>query len=450
MKKLLQRLLSFGTSGDLRTYKARQIRIFNWFNIYGFLVAIVRLVYMMFSSVEYTALTILVNSLPIFLCLLMGVCMYLKRTILATVISFCLFPSTFFLMYAATLDYSVAMFLLLYFIFPFFFLQKPLHILGSFIFTATSFLLINIGDKFGLLFYKQDFYSFDLTLASINFATSIIFIFICLYSIRGMVFSYQKKLADKKKELKKLNAVKDKLFSIISHDLRSPMASTAQFLDLLKETEMGKEEFDFYLSELKATVDNTREMMDKLLTWSSSQMHDEGVRTESIPVRELVDATILFIRQRADAKNITVLNDVNEHYCAVADRDITGIILHNLLANAVKFTRDGGTVTIHAVKTPEAKLSIRVSDNGVGIPADMQHRVLGNEFYTTIGTAKEKGSGLGLKMCQDLAIKNNAQLCFESVEGKGSIFFLNLPLLRVSIPNSYTEQAVGNLHYAVA
>jgi signal transduction histidine kinase len=449
MKKFLQRLLSLGISDEMHTYRSCQIRIFNWFNIFGFVAGVIRLAYIIASPVEYTMLTVLVNILPVVLCLSMGVCMYFKRVYLAASISFFVFSPVFFIVYAATLDSSIAMFLLLYFIFPFFFLQKTSYIIGAFTLTAVCFLLVYIGDDLGLLFYSQDFYAFDLTLACINLTTSIIFIFTCLYSIRDMVISYQRNISRKRKELQKLNAVKDKLFSIISHDLRSPIASTAQFLELLKETEMNKEDFHYYLSELGITVENTREMMDKLLTWSRTHMNSGVIKTDNIAVREVVDASILFVKRQAETKNITIINEVNEQYCAIADKDITGIIIHNLIANAVKFSRPGENVTINAVKTTDGRLAIRVSDEGVGIPASMQHRILGTEFYTTIGTAKEKGSGLGLKMCQDLAAKNNAQLSFESIEGKGSTFSLSLPLLRISLPaDSYKETIT--MRYAVA
>jgi two-component system, sensor histidine kinase and response regulator len=450
MKNVLQRLLSLGTSEDLHTYRSHQIRIFNWFNIFGFIAAVIRLVYIIISPVEYTTLTMLVNILPVLLCLSMGVCMYFKRVYLAAAISFFLFSPVFFVVYAATLDSSIAMFLLLYFIFPFFFLQKTAYIIAAFTLTATSFLLVYIGDDLGLLFYSHDFYTFDITLACINFTTSIIFIFTCLYSIRDMVISYQRNISKKKKELQKLNAVKDKLFSIISHDLRSPIAATAQFLELLKETEMNKAEFDYYLSELGTTVENTRDMMDKLLTWSKSHMNTGVIKADNIPVREVVDASVLFVKRQAEAKSITISNEVNDQYCAIADKDMTNIIIHNLLVNAIKFTHHGGIVKIHSVKTADGKLSVRVSDNGVGIPATTQHRILGSEFYTTIGTAKEKGSGLGLKMCQDLAVKNNAQLSFESTEGKGSTFSLDLPLLKISIPVTSWQETIVNLKYAVA
>ena len=245
------------------------------------------------------------------------------------------------------------------------------------------------------------------------------------------------KLADSYKEIKLLNATKDKFFSIIAHDLRNPFQSILGFSELLIK---GYNEFtdDKRLEYIKIIGNNSEtnfKLLEDLLTWSRTQSDKIEYTPEPINLQALVSETILVLKLHTDKKEIKVINNVDNDVIAYVDKNSVTAIIRNLLSNAIKFTPQKGSVTISTqpaqTKEDIKYIEICVSDTGVGIPAEKIGKLFKVEKHiSTIGTNDERGTGLGLTLCKEFVEKNNGKIWIESEEGKGSEFMFTLPLLK--------------------
>ncbi len=233
-------------------------------------------------------------------------------------------------------------------------------------------------------------------------------------------------------ELTASNEQKNKLFSIIGHDLRNPISGSLQLLDLtLTDFESSSaDEVHSYLSMMKTELSNANVLLEDLLTWAKSQFNAVSfnpVEIENLP--GLIDKCIQTISPMAAKKDIEILPCLKGDLVLHADTGMLETIIRNLLSNAVKFTNKGGLVTIRVSKNDNGVV-FSVKDDGVGIPQDK----LGNLFnknsnYTTYGTLGEKGTGLGLSLCYDFVIKHGGALWVESQQGIGTTFYFTIPEL---------------------
>ncbi|RSK33850.1 ATP-binding protein [Hymenobacter metallilatus] len=238
-----------------------------------------------------------------------------------------------------------------------------------------------------------------------------------------------------KEELDRLNQTKDTLFSIISHDLRGPLSSLYSLLALLKLGRLPADRLAAHSERLTRMLDGTLHLLDNLLNWSASQLKGEGsARPERIRLDELVEEAVALFQGDADRKEIQLLNKVPEVCLARADINMIRLVLRNLLSNALKFTAAGGTVTVAARRQAQWWM-VTVQDTGVGMEADQQARLLGHQGpFSTLGTAREKGTGLGLQLCQEFVQRNGGEFSFQSQEGVGSQFHFTLPALDEDSP----------------
>jgi signal transduction histidine kinase len=227
-------------------------------------------------------------------------------------------------------------------------------------------------------------------------------------------------------ELKKSNALKDKLFSIISHDLRGPFISLQSLLTLFKNDALSTADIKDIILKLDVNVDYTVALVTNLLGWALGQMG--GITAKPVPValENLLGVEVAGIEKRAADKGIQVGYGKVEAKTVFADADMLQLLLRNLLANAVKFCRAGDTISLSAVEKDSA-VEISVIDTGPGMPADIIQKINSGESVTTYGTSKEKGTGLGLMLCKDLAKRNGWHFSIESSIGFGSRFSLILP-----------------------
>lgn len=222
------------------------------------------------------------------------------------------------------------------------------------------------------------------------------------------------------------NQQKDKLFSIIAHDLRGPLNSLKGLMDLLKEKSLSESELNMMMTELSRNVDYSSELVSNLLFWASSQLNGIVVTPVLLPVRQLVaDTLTLYVRQAAE-KKISLKNEANEGLTGWADKDMVQAILRNLISNAIKFCRPGDTIAVHA-RPDKSFIEICVADTGIGIKEEMLDKIRRKESITTYGTAKEKGTGLGMLLCREFTEENKGQFRLESEWGKGSCFYFTIP-----------------------
>lgn len=236
------------------------------------------------------------------------------------------------------------------------------------------------------------------------------------------------KISSQAEALRELNATKDKMFSVISHDLRAPLGGIKSMLDLIYEDNAEKKEISKKtLDSLKNAADQTYNLLENLLYWSRSQRGSLVNNPEKVNIYELVLENIELLRTMSKNKNIEIRNEVDGDIYAWADRNMIKTVLRNLIINAIKFTDEQGKVTISSTES-NGKVEVEVADNGIGIQKSNLEKILNNkEYYTTFGTKREKGSGLGLNLCIDFINRNDGELFIDSEYGKGSTFTFTLP-----------------------
>jgi two-component system sensor histidine kinase/response regulator len=238
------------------------------------------------------------------------------------------------------------------------------------------------------------------------------------------------KLDQKVEELKQANATKDKFFSIIAHDLKSPFNALLGFSSLLadNDAQLSAKEKEKYIQRIVQVSNSGYHLLENLLQWSRLQTGRLKVAPAILELKEIVDCNIDLVGENAKDKNITLFSSIDGITSVVADGNMFDTIIRNLLTNAVKFTPTNGKVEISA-KTEGYEVEISISDTGVGIkPEDMDKLFRTDVSFTTRGTAQEKGSGLGLILCKEFVEKNGGTIGVESQEGKGSRFYIRLPV----------------------
>ena len=230
-------------------------------------------------------------------------------------------------------------------------------------------------------------------------------------------------------ELERINEEKNKMFSIVSHDIRSPIDSIRGYLEVLSEDLLDAEEKKHIESELLGQVKYTSDLLVNLLYWSKAQM--KGVTVNLVPLKliNMIDDARNFKMAGAAKKGIKLTYAIDRELEVVADKDMLRIVLRNLVINAIKFTQPGGEISIKVVRQEKNAL-ISIQDNGIGIPAEKQKEIFSLKTSSTFGTKDEKGMGLGLMLCKEFVEYQNGKIWFESIEGEGSTFFISLPLTR--------------------
>jgi PAS domain S-box-containing protein len=233
---------------------------------------------------------------------------------------------------------------------------------------------------------------------------------------------------EKNKELVHLNAEKDKLFSVIAHDLRNPFSSILGLTDVMisESEELTSSQFREYATSLKKTTLASYNLLENLLDWSRLQRGLFIPNPTSISLDRLVDEEINQLSEFALKKQIEIEKRISGKMMVDVDVKMIGSVIRNLLSNAIKFTHRGGKVTVVATKSKEI-ITLKISDNGIGI----QPNILSKLFQIDSekgkpGTEGEQSSGLGLLLCKEFVEKNGGEIWAESVEGEGSIFGLTL------------------------
>ncbi|OMP78661.1 hypothetical protein BW716_13190 [[Flexibacter] sp. ATCC 35208] len=227
--------------------------------------------------------------------------------------------------------------------------------------------------------------------------------------------------------LEQLNQKKDKLFSIIAHDLQSPLNSIITTLHLIAEYELSEEERKMLGDELLTMTKNTSNMLTNLLTWSKMQMDGRGVRLSPVHVYEVVQRVLGIQQILADKKSVTLTSKIDPAVYVTADHNMLELIIRNLVNNAIKFTPNNGQVTI-SLLVKDGICQLMVTDNGIGIESSHKEEIFSLKTQSTFGTNNEKGIGLGLVLCKELQSLQHGELWFESVPGKGTTFYATIPV----------------------
>ena len=232
-------------------------------------------------------------------------------------------------------------------------------------------------------------------------------------------------ILEQTRHLEEMNQVKDRLFSIVSHDLKDSITGVKAFLDLLKEDSISQEEFDELIPELSENADNAAALLMNLLNWSKSQMQNLEPKPELFNIQEVFADKMNLIEKKVNEKQIILLDESIKDF-VYADKSMIEIVIQNLLANAVKFSRVGDVITV-SNRERNGNVLICIEDTGVGISKENQEKLFKNSGFTTRGTGHEKGTGLGLSICKQMVELNYGKIWVESEPNLGSKFFVELP-----------------------
>ncbi len=253
---------------------------------------------------------------------------------------------------------------------------------------------------------------------------------LAIFSILLVLFFYYRKsvnlnrrLKTREKELEETNGMKDKLFSIIGHDLRAPLARIPAILDIYDDPETTDEEKTFMFEHLKEHTKASLETLDKLLYWGHSLM--KGIRLNQVKMktRPFINENIELIKIKAAEKEIFIVDKTPDRLSIFADTAHFDFIVRNLLANALKYTYPKGRIIIDADNALRpGYIVFSVKDNGVGIKSTAIANIF-NPLVSTPGTADEKGTGIGLMLCKEFVTKNGGEIWVESIDGNGTTFF---------------------------
>lgn len=233
-----------------------------------------------------------------------------------------------------------------------------------------------------------------------------------------------------KEELEKLNQEKNKFFSIIAHDLRSPFTSLLGFTALLEQrvSQLSPEKIKEYAETINASATRVFKLLENLLEWSRLQMDRIEFVPDIIKMSEATGKTLEVLGPVAAEKNIKLSAD-DHAPSAYADPYMVDAVIRNLVSNAIKFTPEGGTITIRYDVTQMGHARTNITDTGLGMSKETVKKLFNlADNVTTVGTDGEKGTGLGLLLCKELVERNNGQLFVKSELGKGSTFSFTLPM----------------------
>lgn len=233
----------------------------------------------------------------------------------------------------------------------------------------------------------------------------------------------------KRDELQIANAEKDKFFKIIAHDLQSPFNSIMGFSEILAEqvNEKNYESIEKYAGIIFKSSERALDLLRNLLEWAQSQSGRMNYDPVNLDLLDLINEIMVLFNDIASQKSITIKKSVPPNAIVFADKAMISTVLRNLISNAIKFTHLGGEIVITVLEI-QNHFKVSVSDNGIGVPQENLQKLFRiDENYSTSGTNKEKGTGLGLVLCKEFIEKHGGEIWIESDEGKGSTIYFTLP-----------------------
>ncbi|MDF2586925.1 MAG: integral rane sensor signal transduction histidine kinase [Anaerocolumna sp.] len=308
------------------------------------------------------------------------------------------------------------------------------------------FAAIAFSSAYGLYYYALQFTQLNdkillsnrvngLTAVGIGFGLSVIlWKNKVIYTRQRRVLELQQfDLEESNLRLSELNKMKDKLFTIITHDVREPMSTMISLMELLEyDLDPLNNDAVKVIKSVKSQMNNTYYMLDGLLDWCKNQSKGLTINRCNWELYDIVYDMLDTFRSKINAKKLIVVNDVDQEICVFIDRDLFELGLRNIINNAIKFTKQEGTITISTEKKNK-RIIISIQDNGIGIsPSKLQNLFNQKEVKSSLGTEGEKGLGIGLHLSLDFIQRIDGQIWAESVVGKGSTFYISVPSEKIT------------------
>jgi len=379
-----------------------------------------------------------------------SICVYHRLYEKARLCFFILHPCLLTITYALKIDFGTDLFFVCYGVVSVFFLQSVYNIIFSFSLSMTCYFIAHgFGNSYE---YSLETASYDLFL--LNHLLAIFFIFYGIFLIRNENVRYQLKIISKnqklrrsngkirvqKKELsdravlmeeqalqlRELNSLKNKLFSVVAHDLRNPLHALHNLFRNMERYDMPGDQIKILIPDVVKDLGHTAVHIENLLQWAKTQMQSEAAKPQVLDISAIVREVLGFLRLQVEAKKLSVDSRIDKPVYVYADRGMIDLVLRNLLSNAIKFTPEEGTITLGA-REKAAHIEVFVQDTGVGISHDVMQKLTNDIQYSTNGTANETGVGLGLMLCREFLSRNGGRLEIHSKPGAGSVFCFFLP-----------------------
>jgi len=436
LSSILHRVKDIGATAAMDEYEKSKLGIFNHLNFFQFITGLVVTLFGLIYGGRIPVNGWLLACLPPLTSVVVLILNNRQKYQEALLVYFICYPVFTCVCYINGINFGVELSFILYGILAVFFIRDIGYMIFSISFSMISYFILAVVLKN----YPYQLEQVNFIAYIINQLLAIIYIFYGLYLIKNENANYQagmqinnevlkrnnEEMQKQAQELNQLNSLKNKLFSVISHDLKAPMYALRNLFDDMQKQDMPAEEIKSLIPDVKNDLNYTVGLMDNLLQWAKSQMQAHTVNPQRIRISELIDEVLHVLYLQAEAKNIRIENHAVNGVSAWADRDMINLVLRNLVSNAIKFSPAGGRISIGA----EERLStaeVFVKDFGKGITTEEMKKIEDQEFYSTNGTVQEQGTGLGLMLCKEFLVKNNGKLRIESEPGKGSIFTFILP-----------------------
>ncbi len=434
--QFLERVKGMGFNASMDDYEKRKLSIFNQLNFFQLVTGVIIPIAGLVRNHQFPALAWAVACMPASVSVLVLALNARRQYYLAQIAYFVLYPFATSIVYLWGFNLGVELSFILYGVLSVFFLQEISQMLFALGLSMVSYFVLAVVCKnytYQLATANLFFYLFNQLLA-------LAFIFYGLFLIKEENTGYQLSILNQKEEIAKnerllkhqteelmqLNAFKSRLFSIIAHDLKSPIYALRNLFRNMQQYDLPAEEIKGMVPEVVNELTYTTSLMENLLQWARSQMRADSVKPQTLDLISMIEEVTRLLRLQADAKHLAVSLTGESPVIAFADKDMVNLILRNLLSNAIKYTPEHGAVEIGARKVIGG-VEFFVRDTGMGIPPDALRKIQANTFYTTKGTAGEAGTGLGLMLCREFVTRNGGQLQIESCPGKESLFTVRLP-----------------------
>ncbi|MGK0252270.1 MAG: two-component system sensor histidine kinase/response regulator, partial [Gammaproteobacteria bacterium] len=295
-------------------------------------------------------------------------------------------------------------------------------------FRTTVVPFYNRNFHIGTAYKKPYVYSASLFVTSALFYLAILGFMLFVISQLYLYKRKNKFIAAQKHQLSELVATKNKFFSIIAHDLRSPLSTVINFLEVLKEEEFENKQTNQIFSQLEDSSKNSITLLDNLLKWSKVQTGQIIFKPEDIDILTITKDQLKVQQYLLDEKGLKVRLESSYRGSLKGDRNMIGTVIRNVLSNAIKFSHKQGIIVIELSKVGEY-FSFSIEDNGIGIPQKYLKKLMDVTAVTSqLGTSNEKGSGLGLILCDQFIKAHNGKIEIESQVEKGTIVSFSLPI----------------------
>jgi two-component system, sensor histidine kinase and response regulator len=434
--KLHHNIKHIGAPPTMDDYEKRKLGIFNQLNFFQLVTGILIPVIGLYNNKKFPDWAWLVASIPAIISMVVLLLNANRKYEAGIIFYFIFYPVVTSIVYMSGISLGIELLFILYGILSVFFLQEISHMLFSVSLSMISYFMLAVVWKD----HTYQLASSNTFLYLFNEFLCIVFIFYGLFIIKKENADYQSSVVSKNKEiaetagllqkqtveLTELNTLKNKLFSVISHDLKTPMYALRNLFRTIQQQNLPAEEIKNMLPDVINDLNYTTGLMENLLQWAKSQMQSECINTQKLDISKMIAEVIQLLKLQADAKQLWIESKMDPAVYIMADKDMISLVLRNLLSNAIKFTPEKGRISIGVNEMP-SYVEVFIKDTGTGISEEALHKINGNDYYTTNGTAHEQGTGLGLMLCKEFLGKNGGQMCIESEPGEGSVFSFTLP-----------------------